>query len=239
MSYKVKYGNTEITFSLDKRDRKTLAIHVYPDQHVEVVAPEDAGLEKILQKVRKRAPWIVKQKLEFSRIQPPQPKPKFITGETFRYLGKQYRLVVKESRSPSAKLRNGRFVMSVPPGTNATKREFLLLNWFRERGRKIFHERFLDCITRASVLGITEVPGWQIKVMEKRWGSCTKTGKIYLNPELVAAPKLSIDYVIFHELCHLIEHNHSRRFFELLSKVYPDWKRWRDHLNENIEVRLV
>ena len=103
----------------------------------------------------------------------------------------------------------------------------------------VFHERFLECIGRTSVIGIASVPEWQVKVMEKRWGSCTKAGKIYLNPELVAALKPSIDYVIFHELCHLVEHNHSRKFFDLLTKVYPDWKRWRDHLNENIEVRLV
>ena len=239
MSYKIQYGNTEIAFSLDKRDRKTLAIHVYPDLHVEVVAPEDAKLEKILHKVRKRAPWIIKQKLEFSSIHPAQPKPTFITGETFRYLGKQYRLQVVESESPSVKLKNGRFVLSVFPGVDDTNRESLLLDWFRERGRKIFHERFLDCVKRASVIGITKVPEWQIKVIKKRWGSCTKAGKIYLNPELVAAPKLSIDYVICHELCHLVEHNHSRNFFDLLTKIYPDWKRWRDHLNENIEVRLV
>ena len=239
MNYRVQYGKTEISFSLDKRNRKTLAIHVYPDLHVEVVAPEDAELEKILQKVRKRAPWIVKKKLEFSRIQPAQPKPGFTAGETFRYLGKQYRLLLQESGDHSVKLKNGRFILSVSPDADAASRESILLDWFRERGRKIFHERFLDCAKRASVIGITEVPEWQIKVMKKRWGSCTKAGKIYLNPELVAAPKLSIDYVISHELCHLIEHNHSRNFFNLLTKIYPDWKRWRDHLNENIEVRLV
>ena len=238
-SYKVQYGKSTIHFTLDRRARKTLAIHVYPDRHVEVIAPDDAKLDKILSKVKKRASWIIKQRLAFSRMQPAQPKPEFVGGETFRYIGRQYRLLIEEAGSPSVKLKSGRFVLSVLPGTDVEKRASLLLDWFRERGKAVFHERFLECVKKASVIGIAEIPEWQVKVMGKRWGSCTKAGKIYLNPELVGAPKLCIDYVIFHELCHLIEHNHSKRFFDVLTKVYPDWKRWRDHLNENIEVRLV
>ena len=238
VNYKIQYGTTEIEFSLDRRNRKTLAIHVYPDQHIEVVAPEYVGLDEVLQKVKKRAPWIYKKRLEFSRLQPPQPKPKYQTGETFRYLGKQYRLKVLTGE-PYVKLKNGRFHLSAPESHSIEQREKLLLNWFRERSLKIFKERFLECIKVSAVIGIKKEPVWQVKIMAKRWGSCTREGKIYLNPKLVAAPKVCIDYVIFHELCHIKEHNHSSRFYSLLFRVYPDWKKWRDYLNENIEVRIV
>ena len=97
----------------------------------------------------------------------------------------------------------------------------------------------MECIKVSAVIGIKQEPVWQVKIMAKRWGSCTREGKIYLNPKLVAAPKACIDYVIFHELCHTKEHNHSSRFYALLSRVYPNWKKWRDYLNENIEVRIV
>jgi len=237
--YKVDYGTEHIEFSLDRRARKTLAIHVYPDTHVEVVAPEDAEIENIYRKVQKRAKWVIKQQRNFSRIQPPQPKPKYQSGETFRYLGKQYRLTVVEGNSPGVKLLNGRFVLSTPDNYGEKERGNLLLSWFREKGKKVFEERFTECLRRTSLIGVDTAPPWQIKVMEKRWGSCTKEGKVYLNPELIAAPKPSIDYVIIHELCHLVEHNHSTRFYELLTKVYPEWKRWRDYLNETIEVRMV
>lgn len=238
MSYNIQYGTTSIEFSLDRRKRKTLAIHVYPDKHIEVVAPEDASMDAIYEKVRKRAPWITKKRLEFSRIQPAQPKPKYQTGETFRYLGKQYRLKVSHG-DPQVKLLNGRFILTAPKAYSAVEREHLLLDWYRTKGRGIFDERFQENIKMTARIGIKESPPWQIKVMPKRWGSCTKKGKVYLNPELAAAPKPCIDYVIFHELCHLKEHNHSLRFYDLLSTVYPEWKKWRDYLNENIEVRLV
>jgi predicted metal-dependent hydrolase len=238
VNYKVQYGKSEITFDLDRRKRKTLAIHVYPDQHVEVVAPEDATIEKILAKVKKRSSWIFKKQREFSKIQPAQPKPSYESGETFRYLGKQYRLKTLEG-NPAVKLKNGYFHLSTPPDSEPNKKEELLLSWFRDKGKKVFSERFQACIKTASIIGITEVPEWHIKAMPTRWGSCTKEGKIFLHPELIAAPKPCIDYVIYHELCHIIEHNHSSRFYTLLSKVYPDWKKWRDFLNENIEVRLV
>ena len=239
MIHRVPYGTENIEFTLDRRARKTLAIHVYPDKHVEVVAPEDAGLDKILAKVQKRASWVLRKQKEFSRIQPLQPKPKYQTGESFRYLGKQYRLQLVDSEEREVKLRNGRFLLMAPPSTEEAEREKLLLSWFRKRGEIVFDERMQERVNVASVIGIKEPPPWQIKSMQKRWGSCTKGGKIYLNPELISAPKPSIDYVIFHELCHLLEHNHSTRFYNLLSKVYPEWKNWRDYLNENIEVRLL
>ena len=238
MNYKVRYGKTDIEFILDRRNRKTLAIHVYPDKHVEVIAPETAELEKILLKVTKRASWIYKKQLEFDKIQPSQPKPRYQTGETFRYIGRQYRLKVL-SGNPEVKLKNGRIHLICPESSDEMNREKLLLEWYRTRGKIIFSERFTECIKAMKILGIDNIPEWDIKVMPKRWGSCTKAGKIFLNPELVSAPKKCIDYVILHELCHLVEHNHSRRFYRLLDKVYPEWKKWRDFLNENIEVRIV
>ena len=238
VNYRVSYGTSEIEFSLDRRDRKTMAIHVYPDEHVEVVAPIEASEEKILQKVRKRSKWIYSKQLEFRRIQPRSPKPTYRSGETFRYLGKQYRLKIVVGE-PAVMLKNGRFLLSSPEGYSSEKKEALFLDWYRQKGRIAFGERLQECLKFTAVIGVDESPDWTIKVMPKRWGSCTKEGKLYLNPELIAAPKPCIDYVILHELCHLREHNHGPRFYSLLQKVYPDWKKWRDYLNENIEVRLV
>jgi len=66
--------------------------------------------------------------------------------------------------------------------------------------------------------------------MAKRWGSCTKAGKIILNVELIKAPKGSIEYVIIHELCHLVQHNHTKAFFDLQNIMMPDWKKWKERL---------
>jgi predicted metal-dependent hydrolase len=237
VNYKVTYGTTEIEFTLARRKRKTLAIHVYPDKHVEVVAPVDATIEKIYEKVKKRSHWICKKQREFLRIQPQQPKPEYISGETFRYLGKQYRLLVREG-TPGVSLTNGKLMICAPSDYRSSRRKKLLWDWFRQKSRIIFSERFNECIKITTRIGINHIPEWHIKMMSKRWGSCTKQGKIYLNPELIAAPKPCIDYVIFHELCHTKEHNHGKNFINLLVKVYPDWKKWRDYLNENISLRV-
>jgi predicted metal-dependent hydrolase len=81
--------------------------------------------------------------------------------------------------------------------------------------------------------------GFQMRYMSKRWGSCTKEGKIILNPELVAAPKECIDYVITHELCHLKARNHSQAFYKLLGMVMKDWEITKERLNQIVEVRFV
>jgi predicted metal-dependent hydrolase len=169
VNYKVQYGKTEIDFSLDRRKRKTLAIHVYPDKHVEVIAPEESTLEKILEKVKKRSSWIYKKQLEFDRIQPSQPKPKYQTGETFRYLGKQYRLKTFVGK-PDVKLKNGRFHLTSPESYSSEQKEKLLLDWFRSRGKLIFEERFRECVKISSIIGIQKVPEWQIKAMPHSMG---------------------------------------------------------------------
>jgi len=240
VKYKIKYGKTNLDFSLIRKNRKTLAIHVYPDQQVEVVAPNDAKLELILQKVKKRASWIFKNKLEFSKFQPKQPTPKYQSGETFKYLGKQYRLKIVDSKNTEVQLKNGRLILKMPLINRSEENcKNLIVDWYKERGKIIFAERFQKCIKDTSKIGVTTIPNWKIKSMKKRWGSCNKNGLIHLNPELLAAPKSCIDYVIQHELCHLKVYNHSPRFYNLLSKVNPDWSKRRDYLNKNIEVRFV
>lgn len=240
MKYKIKYGNSDLEFSLIKKIRKTLAIHVYPDQHVEVVAPMESSQEDILKKVKKRASWIFKHQQAFSKFHPKQPDPKYQSGETFKYLGKQYRLKIVNSKNTEVQLKNGRLVLKIPESQRTEENcKKIILAWYIKRGQTIFSERFQACIKDFNKIGITSIPPWKIKVMRKRWGSCTKKGLIYLNPELIAAPKSCIDYVIHHELCHLKEYSHNAKFYNLLYKVNPHWSKWRDYLNYNIEVRFV
>lgn len=239
MTYTIEYGTTKLRFTLDRRERKTLGVHVYPDLHVEVVAPIEASTETVIEKVKKRAPWIARQQRYFSRIPTPQPQPLVQSGETFRYLGRQYRLRIVEGTSNHTSLRNGRLVLTVRSDAGENKRRKLLEDWYRGRASRVFGERVRACTAALSTSWAIEIPDWRLRTMPKRWGSCTKAGVIHLNPRLVAAPKACIDYVVYHELCHLREHSHSPRFYELLTRVYPDWKKWRDYLNEHIEVRLV
>jgi len=77
-----------------------------------------------------------------------------------------------------------------------------------------------------------ESPSWEIKRMAKRWGSCTPKGKILLNPELIKAPGRCIEYVIVHELCHLVYHSHNKDFYNLQKQIMPNWEKWKKRLEK-------
>ena len=115
----------------------------------------------------------------------------------------------------------------------------LLQAWYRSKALLVFTERYGQCVQHVERVGIYHDKGFQLRFMSKRWGSCTGKGTIILNPELIAAPKDCIDYVITHELCHLKEHNHSQAFYRLLASVMNDWELRRKRLNEMVEVRFV
>ncbi len=239
MNYTTKFGKTIISFSIQYRKRKTLAIHVYPDKTIEVIAPLDVSIEKIKNKVLKRSPWIIRKQIEFNRLQPSLPEPHFIAGETYRFLGKQYRLKNIQVNFESIQIKDSFITIYSKYILKPDQVKKRILNWYKDRAKIILEKRLLVCIKNVKKIGINKKPEWSLRVMQKRWGSCTKKRKILFHPELVAAPKDCIDYVITHELCHLLEYNHSSKYYDLLKKVMPDWEKRKNQLNETIEVRLM
>ncbi|HEY8036153.1 MAG TPA: SprT family zinc-dependent metalloprotease [Methylobacter sp.] len=235
----ILFGQTEINYSVNYCDRKTLAIHVYPDGQVIVDAPISASNDAIAGKVKKKASWIFKQKLKFESYPPALPKRRYVSGETHRYLGRQHRLLVNKGIVEHVKLLRGQLVVDVVNPKNTEKVKTLLQEWYRLKARRIFSERYDLCVRQVGKLGIEHHQGFQLRFMPNRWGSCTAQGSIILNPELIAAPKDCIDYVITHELCHLKERNHSQAFYKLLSALMKDWELRRKRLNEMVEVRFI
>jgi|688.fasta_scaffold192706_2 predicted metal-dependent hydrolase len=218
--HEVNFGSKIISFALEYRPRKTLAISVYPDSTVRVIAPEGQSLTSIKGKVLKRAPWIVKQKFFFSQFQPKQPNKKFISGETHRYLGRQYRLKLLKGVQPRVTLK-GAYITVYSPNRDHTKR--LLGEWYRQQAEINFKRSLARCFKLFNKYGL-QPPKIKIKQMSKRWGSCTTNGTIYLNPELIKASSRCIDYVMVHELCHLRIKNHSAAYYRFLKKMMPDWE---------------
>jgi predicted metal-dependent hydrolase len=112
----------------------------------------------------------------------------------------------------------------------------LLDAWYRLRAEEVFAQRITACAAKAS--WITAIPGFRLLTMRTQWGSCSPKGELLLNPLLVKAPGPCVEYVVFHELCHLKEHNHSKRFYELLGALLPDWQTWKSELDESAEHLL-
>lgn len=237
--HSVYFGHTEIIYSVNYCDRKTLAIHVYPDGKVIVDAPVSSSDQAIADKVKKKATWIFKQKLQFESYPPALPQRQYVSGETHRYLGRQYRLKVVEGKAEEVKLLYGKLLIETADPGNRQRVKSLLQGWYRLKAKAIFSERYDFCLRQVARLGIEHNGGVQLRFMTKRWGSCTNQGNIILNPELIAAPKDCIDYVITHELCHIKERNHSQAFYKLMAAVMKDWELRRKRLNEMVEVRFV
>lgn len=227
----IQYGRKRIEFQLLYSNRKTLAIDVHPDLSVVATAPKDAEDSAIEQKMHKRSAWIVEQQRFFENYLPSLPPRRYVSGESHRYLGRQYRLRVRKSDCESVKMARGQINVTVLNADEHKQVRKLVTDWFRNRAEIVFEELFTEMVTKAERHGIT-AESFEIRRMKNRWGSCTNEGRILLNPYLIIAPKPCIEYVIVHELCHLKEHNHGPAFYRLLKKLMPDWEKRRERLND-------
>ena len=215
-------------YELYYTDRKTLGIKVYPDTSVKVFAPIDTPLEVIALHVEAKSRWIKKQQAIFDTYLPKLPPRQYVGGETFLYLGRQYMLRIEETEEEVVRFYQGRLVVkTLNPSSEQVKE--LLQTWYHRRAKIVLSQLFSQQFVLFNRFQL-EKPTLVIKPMEKRWGSCTTGGKILLNVELIKAPVSCIVYVILHELCHLVHHNHSRAFYSLLESFMPDWRRWKQLL---------
>jgi len=222
----IQYGATIIDYDIEFAQRKTLSICVNPDSSVCLRAPIDATLEQIQQKVHKRASWILKQKRFFESFGTSTTKRQYISGESHLYLGRQYMLRVKESNVNAVHYQNNIIEIECRHKKDAG---ILLQTWYRQRANVKFQEYAQPIIEQFSIYGV-KPQSLSIKKMDKRWGYCTIDGHITLNPRLICAPRCCIEYVITHELCHLIYRSHNKEFYALLTKEMPHWEKWKNKL---------
>lgn len=228
MKQSIQFGSKTIEYQLAYSDRKTLGITVTPEMEVEVVAPLGSSLDKIQQKVKKRAPWILKQQSYFLAFYPKRPARRYVSGETHLYMGRQYLLKVILSELETVKYR-GRYIEVFTK--DKTQAGVLVKAWYRKRAQLKFEAIARPLIERFKKYQVAPT-GIYLKEMPTRWGSCTPKGKIILNPALIQAPRPCIEYVIVHELCHLIHPNHTRQFMDLQTKEMVDWERWKYKLDD-------
>ncbi|GGH59279.1 hypothetical protein HNQ91_000597 [Filimonas zeae] len=222
----LQYGSKAISYQLEFSKRKTLGITVTPEMDVLVKAPEGTPQERIEEKLEKRARWILKQQSYFLRFYPKTPERQYRGGESHLYLGRQYRLRVQVAAKNEVRFTGKEIqVYHTAKGTAKT----VLQNWYRYRAKEKFAEIAEPWIQRFEQYGV-QPEGLFIQEMPTRWGSCTAKGKIILNPELIKAPKVCIEYVVIHELCHLLHKHHTAQFFQLQTALMPDWEKWKNKL---------
>lgn len=219
----IQYGSVLIIYDVEFVQRKTLGILVNPDGSVLLKSPVNATLEQIRNKVHKRADWILRQRRFFESLGIPTTKRKYVSGESHLYLGRQYMLRVIKSDVNAVHYQNNIIEIECRHKKNAG---ILLQTWYRKRANIKFMEYATQIVERFSVYGV-QPQLISIKNMDRRWGYCTITGKIFLNPQLICAPRACIEYVIIHEMCHLVHRNHTKDFYALLEKEMPHWEKWK------------
>lgn len=226
------YGDEPISFERVIRTEgiNRVLIKVHPDCRIQVFAPKDVNDNDVLAAVKKRGRWIYQQLRDFREQQRYVSPRKYISGESHYYLGKKYLLKVIEAPDlPSTvKLTRGKLEVSVKE-KSAKEVSQLLADWYRQRAKEVFTNRLNAVLEQA--LWIKDRPSIRVLTMKTQWGSCSPAGRLSLNPHLVKAPRECIDYVILHELCHIAEHNHSKKFYRLMQQVMPHWAKTKEKLD--------
>ena len=221
------FGGEQISYALTRTSRrKTVAITVGFDG-IRVLAPDDLNDAKVSEFVRKKAAWVLRKKaiyLEISGIASPK---EFVSGEAFHYLGRPYRLkVVSDPNAVVTRVtaRGANLIAPILPEhdpiiARAAVRS-ALRQWYIKHAEAQFSLRMQSV---CQTLGC-EPRSISVVDQSKRWGSCDAKGRIRLNWRLVMAPVYLIDYVLAHEACHMLEHNHSRQFWRMLETIMPDYE---------------
>ncbi|MGN0014965.1 MAG: M48 family metallopeptidase [Candidatus Gastranaerophilaceae bacterium] len=224
----IEYGKEIIEFELLQEKRKTLSIEVLPTTKIKVKAPENKSKQDIIKKIQKKAKWISKQKQYFvDNYKKPEEK-KYINGECFLYLGKQYRLKLIPSNKNSIKLKQG-YLLVEYSSKNPKK---LINQWYKEKALLIYEQELEKCIQKFTAYKLQK-PVLKIRKLLKRWGSYNKNSNtITINIDTIKAKKSCIDYVICHELCHCVYFSHNKYFYDLLEEKCKDWKKYKTHLEQ-------
>ena len=232
----IQYGKRKIAFGIERSNRrKTVGIYIHPGRGVVVRCPQFLRFDEISEIVRKRAQWIIeKQKVVKNDSQLSSVK-EFVSGESFPYLGRQYRLKVRKTsfeKEERCKLINGRFLVEIDEQLDGKRVKGIvkkaLMNWYLGRAYEKIPQR-VEIYAR-------QIGTWpervEIKNYKRQWGSCSHTGVIRFNWKVIMVPVTILDYVVVHELCHLICSNHSAQFWQKVQTVIPDCKNRRDKLRE-------
>lgn len=245
-----------IDFELEYRKRKSLEIQIKPDGRVRVLAPSFLTKQEVMDQIKTKGDWILSNLDHFESLDLDKIKKNFQDGEEFLYLGKTYKLrVLKKSdrnglildktninnlasiayvnnRQGKNKPIIGLDGESLIIKTDNKDKDYLkqdLISWYKEQGLEIIKERvsYYQAFIPVKPTDIV------VKEQKRRWGTCTAKGRLLFNWRIIMAPLSVVDYVVVHEMCHLIHMNHSRDYWNSLERVIPNYKEAKDWLKTN------
>lgn len=226
----IEFGERKIDYDLKRSKRKTLGMEINAKGQLIVTAPDFIPLDKVEEVLLKRKSWIIEKMEEKSNNLQIQPKRKFVSGESIYLFGKQYYLKIVKSNDFYVEKEIDKLTFYM---IDTSKAEWVVIDWLDAEFRSLVAVKTVECLDKfRDAYSIPVVPNFVIRKMSKRWGSCTNEGTIILNPKLVAASVESIEYVIFHELSHLLHNDHGEEFHRKLKGVCPKYKVIKEKLDK-------
>jgi predicted metal-dependent hydrolase len=221
-----------IRVDVQRKDIKNLHVGVYPPAgRVRVAAPLSLDDEAVRLAVISRLGWIRRQQSGFEQ-QERQSQREFVSGESHYFRGRRYRLQVVERPGPASVAARNNTVLSmqVPPGFDADRRADLLDRWYRNQLRAEIPGLLGKWLPKLGV----QSPEVRIKKLKTLWGSCNaEAGRVWLNLELIKKPPACLEFILVHELAHLLERHHNDRFLDIMDRAMPTWRVSREELNRS------
>ena len=223
----MEFGN--ITINVVKKDIKNIHLSVYPpDGRVHAAIPSRMDMEAIRLFLISKLGWIRKQQKKLQAQEREAPR-EFLARESHHYKGERYLLeVIERDAPPEINLKHSKILMYIRPGTDTEKKKKILDEWYRKQLKKTASVLIKKWEKKMKL----QVRDFKVKKMRTKWGSCTReAGRIWINLELAKKPLECLEYIIVHEMAHLIERKHNDRFVGIMDKYMPKWKFYKEELN--------
>lgn len=220
-----------ITVDVLKKEIRNIHLSVYPPTgRVRISAPERMDLDTIRVYAISKLSWIKKQQAKFKKQEREAPR-EYLNRESHYYQGKRYLLkVIEKDAAPKVVLRHSSIELQIRPDSGIEKMKTLLDNWYRERLKETIPELIAKWEKRIHV----QVNEFGVKRMKTRWGTCNRDAKrIWLNLELAKKPGECLEYIVVHEMVHLLERKHNDRFISLMNGFLPKWRFYKEELNRS------
>ncbi len=225
-----QYLRQSFSYTVRRTRRKSIGIYVFRDGRVEVRTSKYTSKREIVAFVESETQWVLTRLSQLADL-PTIKELEFISGASHYFLGQSLSLHLGVGKA-SVYRDNNFLTIKVPdPGEEFQVKELLRL-WYRQQAKIFYDESVERLLPAIGDYAITK-PKVKIRAMRTRWGSCSSQGNINLNLWLIRLPPELIDYVIAHELCHLVEFNHSSRFYCLLGGIMPDWRLLKGHIEQH------
>ena len=225
--HQLKLGNIDI--EVEQKDIKNIHLSVYPPKgRVRIAAPSKMDMDSIRVFAISKLQWIKDQK-ETLLNQDREPKREFLTNESHYFLGKRFLLKIHELNSaPKVEIDHKYIHLYIRPNTSMDKKQVIIDEWYREELKKLTPKLIQKWEKKIGV----KSNDFGIKKMRTKWGTCnTEAKRIWLNLELGKKPKGCIEFIVVHELVHLLERSHNQRFVKFMDEFMPKWRFHRDELN--------